>query len=234
MIKQKKLVCIVPVYNEQDTINKTIESLKNIKVVDELVVVDDGSTDETKEILKEIEAIRILGYEKNRGKGYAIKYALKNINYDYVLLIDGDLEETSNQAVKLINPVLNGYADVTIAKFPEAEKMTNKKGGFGLVKGLAKRGVKYFTGKSIDTTLSGQRVYKKEVLDQINYIPDRYGVEIAMTIQSLNGNFKMLEIPVTMSHRYTERSFKGFIHRGRQFKDIISTLVIMKIKGYKR
>lgn len=234
MEKEKKLVCVVPAYNEEDTIKDTIRALKEIETVDEIVIVDDGSTDNTKSVLKDIDSVTTLAYDKNRGKGFAIKQALENIDYEYLLLIDGDLKETSSQAYKLIDPVLTGRADVTIAQFPEAKTMTNKKGGFGLVKGLAKDGVKYFTGQEINTTLSGQRVYKKEVLEKIDYIPDRYGVEIAMTIQTLNSGFKILEVPVLMSHRYTERSLKGFIHRGRQFKDILKTLIIMRFKGYKR
>lgn len=234
MKRKEKIVCIVPVYNEEDTIEETIRFLKKIKEVDELVIVNDGSTDNTKEVLNKIDGIITLGYQTNKGKGYAIKHALSNINYDYLLLIDGDLKETSSEALKLIKPVIEGKSDITIAKFPEANQMTDKKGGLGIVKGLAKQGVKYFTGKEIDSTLSGQRFYKKEVLEEIKYIPDSYGIEIAMTIQSLNMGFEILEIPVTMSHRYTDRSIKGFVHRGKQFKDILKTLIIMKFKGYGR
>ena len=65
----------------------------------------------------------------------------------------------------------------------------------------------------------------------MDYIPNRYGIEVAMTIQALNGNFTFKEVPVNMTHRYTDRSLKGFMHRGKQFIDILITLIIM---GFRR
>lgn len=232
-MKKEKVVCIVPVYNESDIIKRTIAKLETIDKIDEIVIVNDGSTDNTLEELGKLNK-KIISYEKNMGKGYAIKYAMKNLDYDYLVLVDGDLGDTSSEISKLISPVLEKKADFTIAKFPEAKTVTNKKGGLGLVKGLAKNGIKFFTGLEIYTSLSGQRVYRREVLEKIDYIPNRYGIEVAMTVQSLNNDFRLLEIPVEMSHRYTERNLSGFIHRGKQFRDILKTFIVMYFKGYKR
>ena len=114
-----------------------------------------------------------------------------------------------------------------MAKFPKRLTKTHTKGGFGLVKGLAKKGVYFYTQKEINTSLSGQRVYKKEVMEVMDYIPASYGIEVAMTIQALKNDFTFKEVPVEMTHRYTDRSFKGFKHRGKQFWDILKTLIIM-------
>ncbi len=228
-----KVICVVPAYNEGDVINSTIEKIEKIESIDEIVIVNDGSTDNTLEEINKL-GKQVISYDKNMGKGYAIKKAIENLNYGYLVLIDGDLGETSSEIDKLIAPVLNNEADFTIARFPEARTVTNKKGGLGLVKGLAKNGIEFFTGKEIYTSLSGQRVYKKSVLDTMEYIPDRYGIEVAMTVQALNNNFSLLEVPVQMSHRYTERNLSGFIHRGKQFKDILKTFIVMYFKGYKK
>ena len=85
----------------------------------------------------------------------------------------------------------------------------------------------FFTKKEIDTALSGQRVYKKEVLDTIDYIPNRYGIEVAMTVQTINNGFSITEVPVTMTHRYSQRNLKGTIHRGKQFIDVLKTFIIL-------
>ena len=77
----------------------------------------------------------------------------------------------------------------------------------------------------METSLSGQRVYKKEVLDNIEYIPTNYGIEVAMTVQAINKGYTFKEVPVNMKHRYTDRSFKGFKHRGKQFIQILMTLI---------
>lgn len=221
-MEKGKIVAIIPAYNEEDRIKETIEDLKKVDLIDNIVVIDDGSTDATSSIVENM-GIDLIKLNKNRGKGFAIKEAVKKVDYDYLVLADGDLGKTSNEIEKLIYPVLNNEADVAIAKFPRPLK----KGGFGFVKRLAKRGVYIHTGKKIDTTLSGQRVYKKEVIQKINYIPDRFGVEIAMTVATLRKGYSIKEVDVNMRHRETGRDFKDFIHRGKQFFDILKTIIIL-------
>ncbi len=225
-MKNGRLLAVVPVYNEGDKIGETISGLKKIDLIDEIVIVNDGSKDNTKEVIENLN-VNTINLDKNYGKGYAMNRAIKNYEYDYIAFIDGDLGLTSFEIEKLIYPVVSNKVDFTIAKFPEARTITNRKGGFGFVKRLAKRGVYFYTKKEIDTSLSGQRVYRKEVMDIMDYIPNRYGIEVAMTIQALNGDFTFEEVPVKMSHRYTERNLKGFIHRGKQFLNILKTLIIM-------
>lgn len=217
-----KIVAVIPAYNEENDIKETIEDLEKVKLIDDVVVVDDGSTDTTAAIVEDM-GVDLIRLYKNKGKGFAIKEAVKIIDYDYLVLVDGDLGKTSSEIEKLIYPVLDGNVDISIAKFPKPLK----KGGFGFVKRLAKRGVYIHTGKKIDTTLSGQRVYKKEVIQKIKYIPDRFGVEIAMIVGALRGGCSIKEVEVDMRHRETGRSFKDFIHRGKQFFDILKTIIIL-------
>ncbi|WP_313756462.1 glycosyltransferase family 2 protein [Tissierella sp.] len=226
MQKRGKLICVVPVYNEADLIIDTVENLKKIKAIDEIVIVNDGSKDNTLEVANTLN-VSVIDLGNNYGKGYAMKRAIDTLEYDYIAFVDGDLGKSSIQVEKLILPIINGEADVSIAKFPKRSTMTHTKGGIGAVKTLAKKGVYFFTKKEIDTSLSGQRVYKKEVIDKIDYIPDRYGIEVAMTIQTINNGFSIIEVPVTMNHRYSQRNLEGFIHRGKQFKDILKTFIIM-------
>lgn len=221
-----KVIAVIPAYNEEKFIEKTINSMKAIPLIDEIIVVDDGSKDKTAEKARDT-GVKVISLTKNCGKGFAIRKAIENIEYEYVVLVDGDLGKSSEEVNKLIKPVLNGEADVTIAKFKKAKR----KGGFGLVKNLAKYGVYIYTRKKIDTTLSGQRVYKKEVMDNTQYIPDRFGIEVAMTINSFKKGFKVKEVEVDMTHRETGRNLEGFIHRGKQFFDILKTLIILLYKN---
>lgn len=225
-MKKGQVLIVVPVYNEADRITDTIKGLKEIELIDEILIVNDGSTDKTGEIIEELD-VSIITLQKNKGKGFAMRKAIEEREYDYIGFVDGDLGLTSVEVEKLIYPVITGEVDFTIAKFPESTVNTKTKGGFGFVKGLAKKGVYCYTKKEIDTSLSGQRVYKKEIMKYMKYIPDRYGIEVAMTIQALENGFTFKEVPVNMTHRYSDRSLKGFRHRGKQFLDILKTLIIM-------
>ncbi len=215
---------IIPAYNEADKIKDTLENIKNIDEINEVIVVDDGSSDNTSQIASSIDSdkIKVFTLEKNKGKGYALNYGLKISmeNADIIGFLDGDLGSSSNEIKKLIKPILNNEADVIIAKFPPAKK----KGGLGFVKGLAKESVLEMTGKELDATLSGQRLFKKEVLQKFDEIPFGYGVEVGMTIDILKYGYSIKEVLVNMTHSETGRDLKGFIHRGKQYYHIKKVL----------
>lgn len=228
-MKKNKLLVAIPAYNEEDIIAKTIRGLQTISEIDKIVVIDDGSTDKTREILELIPNLDIIKFNKNKGKGAGLKEVFEKYDYDYICLLDADLGLTSIEAKKLMEPVLNDEVDFTIAKFPE-RKRTGKRKGFGLVKNLARKGIKFYTNKEVNNSLSGQRVYKRETIESISYMPNNYGIEIAMTIQAINKGYTFKDVPVNMTHDYTDVSFKGYIHRGKQFWHILKTLIIMFFK----
>lgn len=215
---------IIPAYNEANKIKDTLENIIDIEEINEIVVVDDGSSDNTVEIASNVKSdkIKVFKLDKNRGKGYALNYGLEIAmkNADIIGFLDGDLGSSSSEIKKLITPILNDEADVIIAKFPPAKK----KGGLGFVKGLAKDSVLDMTGVELDATLSGQRLFKKEVLQKFNKIPFGYGVEVGMTIDILKYGYKIKEVLVNMTHSETGRDLKGFIHRGKQYYHIKKVL----------
>lgn len=218
---KKSITVLLPAFNEGDRIEDTILSLKKSNYIDRIVVIDDGSIDETFAVAKKAGA-EVYALEKNRGKGFAMNFGIKKIIEDssIVIFLDADTGNTAIEGDKLIEPLLKDEADVTIAKFPAPKK----KGGFGLVKNLAKYGVKMYTGQEMVTVLSGQRAFKSQVLEKLGPFSSGYGVEVGMTIDILNLGFKIKEVDVVMTHRETGRDIKGFIHRGRQFYHILLTL----------
>ena len=215
---------IIPAYNEENKIKDTLESIKEIDEINEILVIDDGSSDKTSEIAKSVnnKKIKVFTLQKNMGKGYALNYGLKIAmkNANIIGFLDGDLGSTASEVKKLITPILNEEVDVTIAKFPPA----TKKGGLGFVKRLAKESVIEMTGQELDSTLSGQRIFKKEVLEKFKEIPYGYGVEVGMTIDILKYGYSIKEVLVNMTHSETGRNLKGFIHRGKQFYHIKKVL----------
>ncbi|MBM7614021.1 glycosyltransferase family 2 protein [Alkaliphilus hydrothermalis] len=214
---------IIPVYNEGERIGNTIRGLIAVDVVDSIIVVDDGSKDGTVEEVKKFKEVNLLQHGVNQGKGTALQTGVKEAMKigDIIVFLDGDLGESSKEVYKLVLPLLNNEADVVIGRFPPAKK----KGGFGLVKGLVRLGLKLHTGKVVISALSGQRAFKKEVLQQVPVKDQGYGIEIGMTIDLLRKNFKIIEVEVDMTHHETGRDLAGFRHRGKQFYQIMKVIV---------
>lgn len=112
--KTVKVSIIVPVYNEEKTIEELVRQLKEVPLDKEIIIVDDGSTDKTKEILKGIndEEFRILTLNRNYGKGAAIRAALPFVRGDVVVIQDADLEYNPRELPMLLRPILEGQEKV--------------------------------------------------------------------------------------------------------------------------
>jgi glycosyltransferase involved in cell wall biosynthesis len=222
-----RISVLIPAYNEEDNIQATLKGLGSFretyckeKGLDlDILVIDDGSSDKTyeKALRSGAEAIKL---EKNTGKGGALRAGIGKAQGDIVVFLDADLRESSEEVYKLVEPILSGDADVTIARF---ERVSGK--GFGLVKALAYYGIKLFTGKSFSSGLSGQRAFKRSVLESVKTIPDGFGIEVGMLIDILRKGFNVKEVKVSMTHDVTGRNLKGFLHRGTQFRDILKLLL---------
>jgi len=219
----KVVSVIVPAYNEEGRIVNTLLALKSISSIQNIYMIDDGSTDNTYSSASTVENVIVVRQPINKGKGQALFEGLKLTlnNSDIIVFADGDLEESAKDIEKLILPIIENKADVTIAKFPSAKR----KGGLGFVKKLAREGVYINTGIKLDTVLSGQRAFKREVLQQINNYYTGYGVELGMTIDILNNGYNIMEVDVNMYHNETGRDLSGFIHRGKQFWQILMVLI---------
>jgi glycosyltransferase involved in cell wall biosynthesis len=210
---------VIPAFNEAERIGKTIAALKRLPEIDEIVVVDDGSTDDTASAA-EAAGARVVRQSPNRGKGAALTAGIKSAQGDILLLLDADLGETADQAASLLPPVMNGEADMSIATFPV---IPGKGGGFGFVVRLARNGILKRTGKEMQAPLSGQRAIRREVLEKIG-IAGGFGAEVALTIDALCAGFHVVEVPTTMTHRVTGRDWKAMRHRARQFNAVARAL----------
>lgn len=215
----QRVAAIIPAYNEEKYIGDTVTSLAMIPEITEIVVVDDASCDHTAELAAKAGA-RVIGLPRNSGKGAALNKGSAEVSVDVVMLLDGDLGGSAGEARVLLEPVLAGVADMTVAQFPPPRR----KGGFGLVKGLARTGIKLYTGLEMKSPLSGQRVMTTRVMEKLLPFASGYGVEVGLTIRAARAGFKVLEVPVNMTHAETGRDLKGFWHRGKQFYHIIRVM----------
>ncbi len=216
---------LIPAHNESIHIYDTVRALKQLPEVDEIIVVDDASGDNTADLAEKAGA-RVLRLLTNKGKGGALNEGMAAVAGSIIALVDGDLGRTAGDVRKLILPVLAGEADMTIARFPRAKK----KGGFGLVKGLAQKGIKFYTGLEMMSPLSGQRVMTRPVFAALGRFASGYGVEVGMTIDVARKGFRIREVDVNMTHAETGRDIRGFMHRGKQFIHVLKVLAGRAVK----
>lgn len=217
-----RVIALVPAFNEEAMIEATVDGLIGAIEGVDVVVVDDGSRDRT--ATKAIAAgATVLTIPKNLGKGGAVNEAFRRLNpadEDILLFIDADLGATSNEASKLIVPLIEGRADMVVAAFGKPKK----KGGFGLVKGLARWGIKHLGGIEVRSPLSGQRALRAGLFRAVGGLAPGYGMETALTIDALRAGNTVLEVDTEMGHNETGRDIAGFAHRGRQ---LISVLMVV-------
>lgn len=227
----EQISVIIPAYNEADIIAATIAAVRKIPGLSQLIVVDDASTDATAQAAEAAGADLVIRQSRNTGKGGALNRGFAEANGDIILMLDADLGKTASEAVKLLKPVIDNTADMTIGVFNSAasyrknNELAAKSGGFGTAVKIARWGIKTKTGALITAPLSGQRALKREIIEKTKGFAGRFGVETALTIDALRMGYRVVEVPVNMMHRPSGRSIAGFIHRGRQMWDIICVLM---------
>lgn len=221
-----KVVVIIPAYNpDNNKLENLIVMLSEVKVIDMIIVVDDGSIYPITNF--SFNKCVVLKNEKNKGKGFAmqkgIKFA-KPFNFDIFIFLDADLvveRGILEQFIENINLLSN--FDVVIG-YP---KLVQKK-GFGIVKKTAQVILYLYTKKNIKHLLSGQRILKKDVVDVINFNIKGYGVELSTTIDIIKKNFKIAEVEFDFMHNEKGKSIKDLLHKAKQLRDI---LYVMFVKG---
>jgi hypothetical protein len=213
------VVALIPAKDREESIPATVAAVRAIRAVDRVLVVDDGSTDETSALAAGAGA-EVLRLPVNAGKGSAVRAGVDATpEADIYLLIDADLGGTAAQAERLLAPVLDGDADLAIGVLPGAAG----RGGFGLVKRMAGWGVRRASGYETQAPLSGQRAVRASLVRGLGSA-ERFGLEVAMTIDAARAGARIVEVDVAMEHRHTGRSLRGFTHRARQGSDIARSL----------
>ena len=212
-------IALVAARNRADTVGATVAALRGLERVDDVLVVDDGSTDDTAEAALAAGA-RVLRLPVNRGKGGAVTAGVAATpEVEVYLLVDADVGDGAAAADALLEPVLAGDADLVIGVLPAA----GGRAGFGLVRDMARAGIARACGFRPQSPLSGQRAVRAPLLRDLELAP-RFGLETAFTIDAVRAGARVVEVSVAMDHRHTGRTLAGFAHRARQGRDIVRAL----------
>ena len=215
-----RVVALVAAHEEAARVGSTVSAL--VGIVDEVVVVDDGSSDGTSSVAL-VAGATVLRASRRRGKGRAVEEAFDRLPPAGIwLLVDADLEDSAARLGPLVDAIREDRADVAIAAFPPLAG-----GGFGLVKQTAGRLIRATTGFRSTEPLSGQRALTAAALAAVRPLAPGFGMETAMTIDAVRAGLRVVEIPIDgLSHRPTGRGARGFAHRARQGLDILRALLV--------
>lgn len=226
-LRELKTIVIVPTYNNRGTIADVIASLKEYSA--DIMIVNDGSTDDTLEILNAIEGIQIQSYPVNQGKGYALKYGLGKAyeqGFRYAITIDADGQHFADDLpvfIKRIEEVpdslLIGARNLTADNMPGKNTFANRFSNFWY---------KVETGQELSDTQSGYRLYPLDKIQNIHFFTSRYEFEVEIIVRAAWRGVNVENVPIKVYYPPVEERVSHF----RPFHDffrisILNTVLVL-------
>jgi len=197
----------MPVYNERETLTEILAQVRAVDLEKEIVVVDDGSTDGTRDVLREEEKkgdLQILYHEANRGKGAAVRTGLEHASGALIIIQDADLEYDPREYPRLLEPILEGEAEVVYGSRSLVFKET-----MFFLQSLGNKIVTLATNLLYGIALSDMetcyKVFTREVAEHLNLKSPRWGFDPEITAQILKRGYRIYEVPISYAGReFTE------------------------------
>jgi glycosyltransferase involved in cell wall biosynthesis len=213
------LSVIIPVYNEAATLMKIIERVERVPIDKELIIVDDGSTDGSREIMSRLpaERARVILQETNCGKGAAIRAGLPEVTGDLVVIQDADLEYDPGDFLKLLKPIQEGRADIVYGS-----RFTGERKNMSFLHWVGNRFLTLVTNVLFGTKLSDMetcyKMFRSEIVKNIPLRSHRFEFEVEITAKVLKRKHRIYEVPIS----YAGREF----HEGKKitWRDGITAL----------
>ena len=194
-----KLTVIIPIYNEEKTCSQLIEKVKSVHIQKQIIVVNDGSTDDSGNILKNIDGIELIAHEINRGKGSAVQSAIPHITGDFVVLQDGDLEYSPSDYVKMLNVLVNNKADVVFGSrwLEKRSSMAYHTIGNRLITWLTNQVI----GSELTDMASCYKMMPTKIFRSLNIASADFGLEAEITAKVFKKDLRVIEVPIGYERR---------------------------------
>ena len=228
-----RCVVIIPTYNNAGTVAKVISDVKAFTA--DVIVVNDGSTDDTRDILATIDDIRVIDYPNNKGKGYALKLGLKRAyewGYRYAITIDSDGQHYADDIPTFIESIeqkpdslLIGARNLTAENMPSKNTFANRFSNFWY---------KVETGQELSDTQSGFRLYPLEKLQNIHFITSRYEFEVEIIVRAAWRGVNVENVPIKVYYPPVEERVSHFrpLHDFTRISILNTALVLYALLLY--
>lgn len=203
------ITAVIPAYNEEKTIEKILIEVKKVELIDRIIVVSDGSRDNTADIARR-QGVEVIELTKNIGKGGALKEGIDRCKSDIILLLDADLVGIKTTHIDcLLRPVIYREVDMTLGLFDKGRLSTD-------------------FAQWVTPYLSGQRAVRRYILDGIlDMNITRYGIETAMTKYVKKNNIAVKKVSLlNLTHMTKEEKFglvEGLKERVKMYWDVLKT-----------
>jgi len=199
-----KISVIMPIYNEVNTIQEIIRRVQAGDIIDEIVAVDDGSTDGSCDVLSGLDGkggIRVISHDRNRGKGAAVRTGIQNAHGDIVIIQDADLEYDPRDYPALLKPLQEGIADVVYG----SRFLGGARRPILFWNMVANKMLTFVTNILYNNILSdmetGYKVFRRSVVKDIPLHSRRFDFEPEFTAKILKRNIRIFEVPITFNPR---------------------------------
>lgn len=231
---EKKVCVLVPTYNNAGTLAAVLNNL--LRFTNDILVVNDGSTDSTEVILKNIPRIKVKSYPQNQGKGFALRTGFdfaRALGYDYAITIDSDGQHYADDLGAFINvlpenpnAIIIGARNMNQSAVPGKSSFGNKFSNFWFWVN---------TGIKRNDTQSGYRLYPLRSLEKLSFITRKFEFEIEVLVRSAWAGIDVIEVPVKVYYPEKEKRVSHF----RPFKDfsrisvlntVLVTIALLYIK----
>jgi glycosyltransferase involved in cell wall biosynthesis len=205
-----KLSVVIPVYNEIATIEEILNRVKSVSLEKEIIVVEDASTDGTREWLQKLDDpdIKVFFHDKNRGKGAALRTGFEEVAGEIVIVQDADLEYDPREYDRLIEPIIDGRADVVYgSRFtggPQRVLFFWHYVGNKFLTLLSNM----LTNLNLSDMETCYKIFRAELLEKITITSDRFGFEPEITAKFARLHCRIYEVPISYSGRNYEEGKK--------------------------